>query len=282
MLKRIGIVLNDRMAAATALASSLSQMLRGKGHDCWDSPAENDDKLRELAGGTDLIVTVGGDGTILRTARHAVPAQVPILGVNMGNVGFMTEFNGSVAMEQVPRYLSSECWIEERAVLDVEVTQEANTTPKVHRSWALNEVVVGRDAPARLVSIDARIDSAELTTYKADGVIVATATGSTAYALAVGGPVLDPRCQELLLLPVSPHMSLANPIVVHQDSVVELIVGAGHEATASLDGQVDYKLQAGDRIVARRSHQVARFLRGKSPTYFYATLTQRLNMRGKP
>ena len=280
-MKRIGIVFNARMAAATALAGTLTQTLRGQGHECWESPAEEDDKLKELAGGTDLIVTVGGDGTILRTARSAVPAEVPILGVNMGNVGFMTELRGEVAMEQVPQYVSSEGWIEERMVLDVEVTQASTAPPKVHRSWALNEVVVGRDAPARLVSIDVRIDSAAVTTYKADGVIVATATGSTAYALAAGGPVLDPRCQEMLLLPVSPHMSLATPIIVHQDSVVELIVGAGNDATASLDGQVDYKLQAGDRVLARRGAQVARFLRGKSPTYFYATLTHRLNTRGK-
>ncbi|MEE9286215.1 MAG: NAD(+)/NADH kinase [Dehalococcoidia bacterium] len=279
-MKRIGIVFNASMEAATALARSLTEQLSGQGHDCWQSPAGYDDKVREQARQTDLIITVGGDGTILRTARFAVPGKIPILGVNMGKVGFMTEMDGAVALEQVPRYVNSEGWIEERAILDVQVTHQGNDGPEVQQSWALNEVVVGRAAPGRLVSIDARIDSAELTTYKADGVIIATATGSTAYALAAGGPVMDPRCKELLLLPVSPHLSLANPIVVHQDSVVELTVGADHDATASLDGQFDYRLHAGDVIRAQRGDQVARFLRAKSPTYFYATLTRRLNMRG--
>ncbi len=278
-MKRIGVIYNARIPAAADLAKRMGQMLQAAGHRSWLAQADYDASAEAQAQGSDLIVSVGGDGTILRAVRLAVPHDIPILGVNMGKVGFMTELAGAEALERLPRYLNAEGWMEQRALLDVEVNP-GHGGPRSGNSWALNEVVVGRSAPARVVSVEARVDGAHVTTYQADGVIVATATGSTAYALAAGGPVLDPQSRELLLLAVSPHLCLANPIVVHQDAIVELAVGPYHDAIASLDGHVDYPLKPGDVVRARRGPRAARFLRMQPRTYFYATLTRRLSVRG--
>ncbi len=279
-MKQIGIVFNGRIEAAADLARSLAQRLHGAGHRCWLTPATLDASAHAQAEASDLIVSVGGDGTILRAVRLAVPRDLPILGVNMGRLGFMTELAGADALQQAPRYIDAEGWIEQRALLDVEVLPGGGSAPPGPPSWALNEVVVGRRAPARLIAVAARVDGAELTTYQADGVIVATATGSTGYAIAVGGPVLDPQSKELLLVAVSPHLCLDSPIVVHQDAVIELTVGPHHEAMASLDGHEDFLLNPGDVVRAKRSRRVARFLRAQPRTYFYATLASRLSKRG--
>ena len=271
-MNRIGIVFNERNKLSEALTRELSSKLASSSRSCWLSKSRGDTTLTEQAPGTDLIITIGGDGTILRTARVAVPAKIPILGVNMGKLGFMTELSGSEALELVPQYLNAECWIEERATLDVEIVDGDSST----QSWALNDAVVTRGAVARLISVLLRIDGVDVTTHRADAVIVATATGSTGYAMAAGGPILDPRSRELVVAPVSAHLSLAGPMVLHDDAVVELVVGEDHHAFASMDGQVDFPLKTGSMLRAKRSSMTARFLRAHPPAYFYTTLTRRL------
>ena len=278
-MKRVGILFNPELPDVADLAAALGEALKAEGHDCWACAAEEEKKARELIGGTEVIVTVGGDGTILKVARLAVPNDIPILGVNMGKLGFMTEMRGEQALERVPGYLGDEGWTEERALLDVDVVNDG--TSRAH-SWALNEVVVGRQAVARLISVEARIDGAPLTTYKADGVIVATATGSTGYALAAGGPALHPESQELILVAAAPHISLATPLVVRPNAEIELRVRPDLDAVASLDGQIEYPLQAGEVVRARRSEKVVRFLRAEPRTYFYLALAERLSMRNNP
>ncbi len=278
-MKRIGILFNPRLPDAARLAAAVAVALKAEGYDCWSCAAEDEEKAQGHVSGTESIVTVGGDGTILKVARLAVPNDIPILGVNMGKLGFMTEMRGEEALERVSGYLGDEGWIEERAVLDIEV---AGPNVSQTHSWALNEVVVTRRAVARLISIEARIDGAVLTTYNADSVIVATATGSTGYALAAGGPALHPESQELILVAAAPHISLATPLVVRPNAEIELRVSRDLDAVASLDGQIEYPLEEGDVVRARRSGKVARFLRAEPRTYFYSALTERLSMRNNP
>ncbi|MBI3743835.1 MAG: NAD(+)/NADH kinase [Chloroflexi bacterium] len=280
MFKRIGIIYKSGVPAAEQLARALAERLRATGRHAWLAQVDHAAPDAKQVDDTDLLVTVGGDGTILRTARLTVPRNIPILGVNMGNLGFMTEVASGDALTLVPRYLDTEGWIEERSLLDVEVVRDGRASPLGEHSWSLNEVMVGRRTAGRMLDIEARIDRVTLTSYKADGVIVATATGSTAYALAAGGPVLHPENKGLLLLPVSPHLSLRNPIVLHPDAVVELVVGEQSDVVASLDGQVDYPLRPRELVRAKRSARVARFFRVQPHTYFYATLTRRLSMGG--
>ena len=280
-MKRIGIVYNPRAPSAVALAGALAANLRFLRHDIWQCHADEQDKGNGLAHGTDLIITVGGDGTILRTVGMTLSREIPILGVNMGRLGFMTELRGEDALALVPGYLDRETWVERRTLLDVEVTQAAPAGDAVSRSWALNEVVVGRTSLGRIIDIDVWIDEDHLVTYYADGVIVASGTGSTGYALASGGPILDPESAHLVLVPISPHLTPSTPVVVRPGAIVEMRVGPGNPAMASLDGQREWALDPGSRVRAWKSDRVARFLRAGGPRYFYATLAQRLRVWGK-
>jgi NAD+ kinase len=283
--KAIGIIYNPRVEEARAMANLLVESLNLKDR-AWLCPATEVDfeqpRLRE----TGLIITVGGDGTILRAVRLAAPAGIPLLGINLGRLGFMTELKADEALEKVPLYLEGTGWVEERMMLQAEVVPEgvrerAERTgpPPFH---ALNDVVLGRGAVSRLIRIKTVIDGALLTTYRADAVIVATATGSTGYILALGGPVLYPQSKEMVLKPVAPHLGLATALILPQSSKVELTVETDHQSMLSVDGYVDLALASGDRLLIQKSPYVARFLRANPPAHFYATLMRRLGLGHAP
>ena len=277
-MRKIGLIYNFKTKATKDLAYAVKERL-ARAYDCWALPSAEEDKARELAPGTEVIVSIGGDGTVLRVARIAVPLEIPILGVNMGRVGFMTEIKGAEALEKIPQYLGSEGRIEKRTMLDVEVLPASGKKEATAEFRALNDVVVVRGEIPRVCDIEARIDGSLLTTYRADGVILATATGSTSYALASGGPVVHPQSADFLLVPVSAHLSFATPVVIAPDCVVELRLLSDNPGLVSVDGQLDQPLQKGDMVRARRSEQVARFLRASPSSAFYATLTERLRLR---
>ena len=275
-MNRIGIIYNFRAKSNRELAQALQAKLNGM-CSCWVAPTNQEARCLEAAPGSDVIISIGGDGTILRVAHVAVPLGIPILGVNTGRVGFIAEIQGSEALEKVPEYLSSEGRIEERATLDVEVVPaEGNRGHSAHYT-ALNDVVVGRAAVAKVAQIQARVDGVPITAYRADAVILATATGSTGYALASGGPVLYPESKELILVPVSAHLSLSSPVIIPPDAMVELKLLSEFQGIASVDGQRDHPLRTGDLVRARRSERVARFLRSEPAAAFFATLARRLH-----
>jgi len=277
-VKRIGIICNTRKAASRELSHTLRERLEALSYDCWLSNSRDEAQILESCADTQVLITVGGDGTILRTAKVAVGLGVPILGVNMGKLGFMTEMRGADALERVPDYLKPGVWVEERATLDVEVIREGVSL----EGWALNEVVASRGGVARLITVHAHIDGVFLATYRADGVILATATGSTGYAMAVGGPVLEPQSRHLVLVPVSPHVTMSTPLVLGGESCVELVLADGGAAIATLDGHSDYSLRPGDVVKGKMSDRVAKFLRARKPPYFYETLAQRLGLDRLP
>ena len=247
----------------------------------WISPAgdltADDPSLAETA----AIVTVGGDGTILRTVRAAAPHGVPMLGVNLGRVGFMTELTVEEAEQRIPGYLDGGARVEERMMVQASVVASANQEP-CYSTHALNDVVVTRGSLARILDINATVDGIPLTTYRADGVIVATATGSTGYALSAGGPILYPEVRGLLLQPLAPHMSLHTGLVLDADSVIELKASGETEPILSVDGYLDTSLGPEDTVVVRRSPHVARFLRARPPSAFYANLFDRLGVKEYP
>ena len=285
--KLFGLVYNPRVPAAWKLTQGIVDILSLEDDSCWIASALDVDGFHSHMADTSLVITVGGDGTILRTIRVAAPHHVPILGVNLGRLGFMTEMEAEEALEKIPQYVNGDAWVEERTMLQAMVIpgdqkeriEESNKPQPFH---ALNEAVVGRGAAARLIEVEARIDGALVATYRADGVITSTATGSTGYALSVGGPILNPQSEELLLVPVAAHMSLNSALVLPQDSLIELTVLTDHEAILSVDGFVDVSLSSRDRIQIKTSPYRARFMRSHPATHFYATLTQRLELdRGK-
>ena len=231
---------------------------------------------------THQVITVGGDGTILRAAHWAIPHNVPLLGINMGHLGFMTELKAEEALEQVPGLLAGEGWTEERTLLEARVFRAGlpETSAAEHSTplLALNDVVMGRAALSKVIYAAAYVDGVLLATFKGDGVILATATGSTGYALAAGGPILHPHSNDILLQPISPHLGFRSSLILSGDSPLRLVVQSDHQVTVSVDGQSEYPLQNGDGVDVCRSSQKARFLRRNSPSHFYRTLAQRLGL----
>jgi len=267
VVKRVGILYHPMIEAAITMARELEGLIRDHGLSAWLCSAWEGEKARAQLDSTDLILTIGGDGTILRAAGVAVLVQIPIIGINLGKLGFMTELSAAEAVDSLPALLAGEGWLDERAMLEAQFSEQV--------FYALNDVVVARGAIARTVYVDASIDDEQLTTYKGDGVVVATATGSTGYSLATGGPILHPQSEEFILSPIVPHLSLAYPLVLLPEAVVKLRITAAHEATLSIDGHINRPLSSGDSITIRLSAHKARFLR-IHPGSFYGFLEQRL------
>lgn len=273
-VSKVGILYNGRAPAAEEMARRLARELAGG--EFWVCSVGEEAQLRAQLAGTALVISVGGDGTILRAARAVVPWSVPIVGINLGKLGFMAELSAQEALEKLPDFLAGNAYVEERAMLLVELPSRARAGVEAPAFSALNEAAVSRGTVSRVIYVDVTVDGEPLTTYKADGVILATATGSTGYALAAGGPILYPQSRDMLLQPVAPHLSLSHGVVLPAPAVIEMTVRTDHQAMLSIDGQVDVQLQNGERVRVRLSPYSARFLRARPPAYFYATLPRRL------
>ena len=272
--KKVGILFQPKIAAAEDLARQLAKVVGDLGVAVWVCSAWEEDRAREQAGETELVISLGGDGTILRAARVASPLSIPILGVNLGRLGFMTELRPDDALSRVPAFVKGEGWGEERAMLQAELV--SSDMPPFH---ALNDVVVGRGERCRLIRVKATVDGELVTTYKCDGLILATATGSTGYSLAAGGPMLHPLAREILLQPIAAHLSLGTALVLPSEATVELEVRTTHQATLSIDGQIEVPLSDGAVVRVKRSPHITRLMRTQRSTLFYETLMQKLEKR---
>ncbi len=279
----IGIVYNAWVAEAQDIARSIAGQL-GTGRAPWSCAVMDLEHRKADVEGADLIVTVGGDGTILRTTRVAASFGVPLLGVNMGRVGFMAELAPSQARSGFASLLEGvDGWVEERAMLSVETAPDRSTVSAPQPFHALNDALVGRGAVPRLARVEVSIDGVHLTRYTADAVIVATATGSTGYAFSAGGPILHPSTTDLVVTAVAPHISFSGSLVIPATCVIDLTVHTDYQAVLSVDGYVDLSLQDGDSVRIRRSEHRARFLRFHPPEYFYSTVRERLRLdNGQP
>jgi len=276
----VGLVYTPRVADAEGLVHSLAESL-GLGDRCWFASATELEISEDTLSSTSVIITAGGDGTILRVVRVAAPAGVPILGVNLGRVGFMTELSVEDAVEKIPAYLGGHGRVENRMMLHAFVISHPGQAPRF-ASHALNDVVVARGAAAKILDIKASVDGVPLTTFRADGVIVATATGSTGYALSAGGPILYPEVRVILLQSLAAHMSLHTGLVVDEGSVVELSAAGETEGMLSVDGFMDTTLAPEEKIVIERSPHTARFLRAEPASTFYSNLFDRLGVKEAP
>jgi NAD+ kinase len=272
-VKKVGILYHPMIKAAHTLAEELQDLLTARGVSVWLCSAWEGEQARALVNDTELILTIGGDGTILRAAQVALPGQTPITGINLGKLGFMTELSAKEAKDKLPALLEGEGWLDERAMLETELISGSEPS---RTFYALNDVVVARGAVARVVYVEVSIDGEPLTTYKGDGVIVATATGSTGYSLAAGGPILHPRAKEFLLLPIMSHLSPAYPLVLPAKAIVRLKLTTTHQATLSVDGHINLPLSSGAVITVRHSSNTGRFLRIHPEASFYNSLERKL------
>lgn len=222
----------------------------------------------------DLFVALGGDGTMLRAGNICAPCNIPILGINMGKFGFLAEIRNEEWREVFPRLLEGDFWIEHRMMLRAEHWRE----DRLLGNWeVLNEVVVSRGHSVRPVHLLTYVDGRYLTTYVADALIASTATGSTAYALAAGGPILPPELRNILLVAVAPHLSIDRAIVLAEGSAVTITVQTTHQAVMSPDGLGPIEMISGDRIHTFAAEHSVQFLRFQDPGYFYRNLTPHMS-----
>jgi NAD+ kinase len=220
----------------------------------------------------DLAIVIGGDGTMLSAARDLVRHRVPLVGINQGRVGFMTDIGHDDMQAGIGAILDGRYTLEERALLDAEIFRGKRSLQK---TIALNEAVVGRGAQGRLIEFQLTIDGEFIYKLRGDGVIVATPTGSTAYALSAQGPILHPAVPALALVPLAPHTLSARPVSVSDGSVVEIKILHAQDARAHFDGVLKHDMAEGDRLELRRSADLVRFVHPPGYSYF-ATLRQKL------
>jgi NAD+ kinase len=277
---------NDRKVALTLqkLAQDLQRRKVDVLLDAEIAPLMSDAGLRvverdELAGLCDLAIVVGGDGTLLNAARSLAEPDVAVLGVNLGRLGFLVDVSPEDMEQQLDRILAGE-YIEERRTLLHATMSRANEV--LSESTALNDVIVHKRDIARMIELDTWINGRFLNTNRSDGLIVATPTGSTAYALSGGGPVLTPKLNAIVLVPICPHTLSNRPIVVDDDAVIEIVLHEGTlEASVSCDGQVSQPLEAGDRVNVRKHDHTLRLLHPPGHDYF-TVLRKKLRWSEQP
>src|SRR3990170_1083365 len=274
--RRFAVAAHPKIEEAATLATEIAAILSARGATVQDGALQDQDLVDRLRQGAyDMLVALGGDGTMLRAGHLCAASQVPILGINLGRFGFLTEAPPDQWRAVLERILVGDYWIERRMMLRAE---HQTVDGKPRSKWeVLNECVVGRGEVARPVRLMAEIDGRYLTTYVADGVIAATPTGSTAYALAAGGPGPPPPLRNILLVPVAPHLSVDRAIVLDEGSSVRLTIHTDHQATLSVDGHPPERMGDGESVIVRASEHSASFVRVQDPGYFYRNLTSRMN-----
>jgi NAD+ kinase len=272
--RRVLLLNHPSVGGAGRLVADMADQLQAWGFQTQVASLESDTRP-ELFAGYDLVIALGGDGTMLHTNRLTAQLGVPVLGVNLGRLGFLAEVQPDEWRQVLERVCQGDYWIEPRLMLHAELFRGEQRQMAFD---VLNEVVVSRGGTVRPVRLETYIDGGLLTTYVADALIIATPTGSTAYALAAGGPILPPDLKNILLLAVAPHLSIDRAIVLAQGSVVTVRVVLGQqEALISGDGAIERPMQDGDRVVVSASPHVARFVRVQDPSYFYRTLMTRMD-----
>jgi len=288
MFQRVGILHHPKKPESLVLAAAIDAYLHTTAvEEIWHASAWDVEQMSSHLPQVDLLITLGGDGTLLRAARVGAPYAVPMLGVKMGRLGFLAELMPDDWQAPLMRILTGDYWIEERRMLRACVersSEESNDQPPVRQCLgeydALNDVVLSRGNLARVVRISAHLDGGYLTTYTCDGLIVSTATGSTGYALAVHGPIMPPELPNILVIPIAPHLSMDRAVILPEGTEVRLRAYSDHGAILTVDGQVVVELGETDEVVVRGSPHVARFVRIRERSHFYQALLDKLRWAG--
>jgi NAD+ kinase len=279
-MKQIGILIKPGFSEAKPLLQELVPWLKAKGKTPLLDPSaaglvgESTSYPRhEMAAIADLLVVLGGDGTMLAAARLLEGRPVPILGVNIGGLGFLTEVTPDEIYKALDNVFANAYAVEERLMLRSRIARHGQ---QVGGASVLNDVVISKGTLTRMVQMEVRINSQFVTSLRGDGLIVSTPTGSTAYSLSAGGPILNPAVHALILTPICPHTLTNRPIVIPQDAVVEVSITSREEgAMATFDGQVGIALRHEDTIAVKASDHYAKLIRFPERT-FYEVLRKKL------
>ncbi|MCB0153312.1 MAG: NAD(+)/NADH kinase [Anaerolineae bacterium] len=272
-IEHVGILYHPKLAESRVIAAEMLEFVENLGVSAWVSSSWSEEAIKSHLDKLDMLITLGGDGSMLRAARLTGGHNIPTLGINMGRLGFLTEVQPAEWPERFKQILFGDYWVEERMMIHAEHHHQGQV---VNTYEALNEIVISRGQLARVVRLHTYIDGSFLTTYTADGLIIATATGSTAYALAAGGPILPPELENFLLVPLAPHLSLERSIVLSKGVSVRVGVSTDHTSVLTVDGQFEIELADGDEVIMTASPWVGRFVRVQEKNYFYRTLLDRM------
>ena len=281
----VAFLLHHEHPAARRLAVEMSEWLVERGHSvrlpAGDAELAGLEPLACADGGLttdlDLAVSLGGDGTMLRAVDLVSDDQVPVLGVNLGQLGYLTEIEPPALPGALEQFLEGGSSLEERMRLSVEVDAPSWAEAGPIRYPALNEAVLGKTPTGQIVRLDVVVDAERFAIYSADGVIVATPTGSTAYAWSAGGPIVDPDHTALLLTPVAPHMLFDRTLVLDPSETVDIAVAGFRTAELAVDGQIVATLADGDVVTCRPAPEMAHFIR-LSPHHFHQILKSKFGL----
>ncbi len=267
--KKAAIVVRKTKPEADQVALQIESWMKRAGIETyldysWDGP---------LADSTDCVIVLGGDGTLLSVARRAAAMEIPILGVNLGNLGFLTEVEPVNLEKALEALVRGDYTIEERTMVQATVMRAGHSVASFS---GLNDVVISKGAFARIISLDIFVNEEYYSTFPADGIIVSSPTGSTAYSLSAGGPLISPNIDVMLVTPICPHTLFSRSLVIAGHDRVRVVVEAPHEDVAvTVDGQVGFKVESHDEIIVERAAQVTRFVRLQAKS-FYGTMRERL------
>jgi NAD+ kinase len=281
-IKKIAIVTNyniqEKLTAAVSVADKLSQyvetvyipssfkdrIMRAHLHRKYFSYISID----EIYEGSDLVIGIGGDGVMLEAARRATPASIPILGINMGRVGYMTELE-MTELDMLENIFKGDYYLDERAMLRVEI--KANSGNTKFTAYALNEAVVANGTTARIIDLELLDNGRLVSEYRADGLVVSTPTGSTAYSLSAGGPIIDPKLSCFCVTPICPHSLIARPLIFPDSATLEVKNTCVREKVLHLtiDGRATFDLYLGDTVVITKSALKAKLLRIKNDDFYF-------------
>ena len=273
-LNTIGIVFNDSFEVAIEVKERLTNSLK-KDAKIWVLDLDTVQKSGVILDDTDLLIVIGGDGTILRIAGMAAPLKIPVLGINAGKLGYLAELDEKGSFTSLYKKLTMRSYLESRMMIEASVIQNDSTKSK--KLLALNEIVLASSQIARLLRIKISIDQVKLGEYACDGIIVSTPTGSTAYSLSSGGPIVSPQAKVIVISPLAPHLGLPNSFVLSEDSIIELEVFSDKRFLGlSADGYSELEVTVNSKVELRKSSVYANFVRFNSPEYFFKRVNNKL------
>ncbi len=277
-MKTVAIFYQGRKQVTSEFAAKLTSLLQRRGYEVRSINLlnEGEDCADSSFQGCSLVLVLGGDGTIVHAARVCACLNLPMVGINFGRVGFLTEIEPDEIEVSLAYYLDSDpsVWVDKRTMLQAKLEQDGHT----EQFLALNDIVIARGTWPRMVHVKVWIDDYFYNTTYSDGMIVSTATGSTAYNMAAGGPLLHPQVRSIIITPISPHLESNRSLIIPPEACVKLQIFTGsQDGVFSADGQINRDVKNGAIVEVKKSPYVTRFLRRKPPTNFYHVITNKLS-----
>jgi len=276
-VRRIGFAYNPTIEATVELAARASGWCRRRGIDEWRAQAGDSEALAAELPTTDALVVLGGDGTFLRAARAVAEVDVPLLGINLGKVGFLSKAEASDLEPVLEKISAGDFTIDERLAIEGRILRQG-VGDDAARHVALNDIVIARGSLARVCRLDVSIDDSHLATFIADGLVVASPTGSTGYSFSAGGPILDPESRNLVVTPIAAYLSAIRSVVVSPRQVVRCRVVDAHEALVSVDGREDLPIAVGDVVEVRAMDRPIRLIEPKGAQPFWDLLRHKVEL----